>query len=85
MSADRFLDPALLKQVGEELEGVWRRDLAWAVQCKCSHLHTEHRPDMKTSSPCTHTSCGCRHMRPGAVVWFEHRRVYGRLTERTQS
>lgn len=80
MSA-HFLDPQLLQRAGDEQPGEWRRDLSWAVQCRCSHLHSEHRPDMKTSSPCGVGACGCQHLRPLHVIWFEHRRVYARLEE----
>ena len=81
MSTDHFLDPALLMEVVDEQAGDFRRDLSWAVQCRCSHLHSEHRPDLKTTSPCGRGGCGCQHMRPQYVVWFEHRRVYGLIKE----
>lgn len=77
--SDGFLDPALLQQITDETPGEWRRDLAWALQCKCGHLHSEHRDDLKTSSPCARGGCGCQYLRPSAVVWMEHRRVYGRI------
>ncbi len=74
-----LLDSALLEQITTEHPAEWRRDLSWSVQCKCGHLHSEHRPDLKTSSPCGRGGCGCRFMRADYVVFYEHRVVIGRL------
>ena len=68
--------PVLTEEAGE-----WRRDLAWSLRCKCGHDRTEHRPDLKTSSPCGTGGCGCQHMRPQYVVFREHRNVYGLIEE----
>jgi hypothetical protein len=76
---DNFLDPALPSLVQSEEPGEWRRDLSWSVQCKCSHGHAEHNPALKTSSPCGVGGCGCRFLRPAAVVYREHRIVVARL------
>jgi hypothetical protein len=76
---DHFLDPALPSLVTAEEPGEWRRDLSWAVRCLCGHLHSQHRDDLKTTSPCSTGGCGCQHLRPGAVVFYEHRTVEGRL------
>lgn len=76
---DHFLDPSLLQQVTDEQPGEWRRDLAWGLRCKCGHSHDEHRPDLKTSSPCGRGGCGCQHLRPDAVLFREHRWVIGQL------
>lgn len=44
--------------------GPWRRDTHATLVCACRHTSTEHRHDMKNSSPCERGSCGCRWMRP---------------------
>jgi hypothetical protein len=67
------------RDVLEEVPQPWRRDISEALRCKCGHLDSEHRPDLKTSSPCGRGGCGCQHLRPEFVVFFEHRVVLGRL------
>lgn len=56
-------------------EAAWRRDSHSTVHCACDHSGAEHRPDLKTSSPCGRGGCDCQHLRPVARVFYEHRTV----------
>lgn len=74
-------DDSLLLAVDSEEPGEWRRDLYWSVRCRCGHGHVEHRHDLKQSSPCSRGGCGCQHLRPGAIIFQEHRTVVGTLVQ----
>lgn len=60
---------------GTVIPGPWRRDAEAVVVCACGHLATEHRHDLKRTSPCDRGGCGCQHLRPDHRLVWEHRWV----------
>ena len=63
--------------------GPWRRDTHSTLVCACRHTATEHRHDLKTSSPCERGGCGCRWMRPAYRYTREHRTIELPLDQHT--